>query len=314
MKYSLAEGKQDMRRLLITSIRPESEVNRESVPGSEKTGKKMMNRLALVLALIVLSSSSVVSARSYKIDESRSPKEFLDELCNVHAGLNVRLVEDSVWGWVQPSDVAELMDLIDSDFPCRSVALAYSSFIRFDGSSMGDEAAFLVEGYRQCRYPPSLSSKALSDSDRAALKEWWSQTDLAACAVVNEKIDESKSPKEFLDELCGADAGMYVVEDSIRGWVQPSDVAELMVLIDSSVPCRSVALKYSYFNRWNGSTMGDEAAFLVEGYRQCKYPPDGTSTQLSDADRAAMKEWWSAAELSECPAGNGRGEQERMAQ
>jgi hypothetical protein len=144
----------------------------------------MMNRFMFALASMVLSYTSVASERFNKIDESRLPKEFLDELCSVRVG--AYLVEDSIWGWVKPSDVLELMNHIDSNAPCRSVALASSSYIRFNGSTLGDEAAFLIEGFRQCEYPPDNSSKPLSESDRVALKEWWSQADLSECPALED--------------------------------------------------------------------------------------------------------------------------------
>jgi hypothetical protein len=131
----------------------------------------MMNRFLLLLVSAVLSCPTAALERFHKIDESRSPMAFLDEVCSLRAGVYV--VEDSVRGWVQPSDVSELMELIDSDRPCSSVALVVSSRLRWEGSTMGDEAAFLIEGFRQGTYPPGLTSEPLSDADRAALKDWW---------------------------------------------------------------------------------------------------------------------------------------------
>lgn len=73
--------------------------------------------------------------------------------------------------WVKKEHLPALIKLLDSKEECMSVALEASSTIRM-GSTVGDEAAFLIAGYRAGQYPPALSSKAFTDSERAELIEW----------------------------------------------------------------------------------------------------------------------------------------------
>lgn len=133
---------------------------------------KMMNHyLACLVFCAAFSCATVASEGVYRIDESVSPIDFLNDVCSRRSGLF--LVKDSVRGWLQRSDVLVLIELVDSETHCRSVALAASSRFKWNGSTLGDEAAFLVEGYRQGVYPPGLTSEPLSDADRLEVMKWW---------------------------------------------------------------------------------------------------------------------------------------------
>ncbi|MCB1634964.1 MAG: hypothetical protein KDI51_10275 [Xanthomonadales bacterium] len=124
-----------------------------------------------VLATISFSSVSLASDGLKGIDSSWQPVDFLRQsVCAMPSGIYT--IEAPLRGWVQRDDVAELINLIDSTQPCSGVVLAVSSRLRVH-STLGDEAAFLVEGYRQGRYPPGLTSVGMDDGDRAALREWW---------------------------------------------------------------------------------------------------------------------------------------------
>jgi len=60
--------------------------------------------------------------------------------------------------WVTKEHIPQLMELLDSDEPCANVHSVYSSFHDCRKSTIGNEAAFLVEGFRTGRYPPEMNS------------------------------------------------------------------------------------------------------------------------------------------------------------
>jgi hypothetical protein len=66
------------------------------------------------------------------------------------------------------------MQQIDSDEPAASVVSPISSYIPFDeNSTVGNEAMFLLEGYRTGRYPPVLSSLHYFHPNRTEVRTWW---------------------------------------------------------------------------------------------------------------------------------------------
>lgn len=102
---------------------------------------------------------------------------------------NVAL-ETTVWGihhgWLRPEDVPALLERLDDDTPCLGVRMARCSFISFgQHSSIGREAAFLIEGLRTEEdrtsyrgYPPMLRSIGWAEdfeARKAELRAWWKE-------------------------------------------------------------------------------------------------------------------------------------------
>lgn len=84
-------------------------------------------------------------------------------------------LQDAPKGWFSEKDVKELMGLIRSAEPSGSTISLYSSSIPNDPrSTIGREALFLIEGYRNHRFPPSLSSEELSLTAEEA-EDWYRQ-------------------------------------------------------------------------------------------------------------------------------------------
>jgi len=75
-------------------------------------------------------------------------------------------------GWLRPADIPSLLALVSSTQPCAAVMLNVSSYIPPDGSTVGREALFLLDGLRQGRYPPSLNSHTYGERDRAVVLQW----------------------------------------------------------------------------------------------------------------------------------------------
>jgi hypothetical protein len=64
----------------------------------------------------------------------------------------------SVKAWVKVEDIDGLAALLESQEPCPHVCLSISSEMSFKRSFIGQEALFMIEGYRKGRYPPELHS------------------------------------------------------------------------------------------------------------------------------------------------------------
>lgn len=78
------------------------------------------------------------------------------------------------FGWVKESDLLELVKLLDSTEPCANVQAMHSSFIDTTKSTVGNEAAYLIEGFRMDHYPPSLNSTR-PPCDIEKIKAWWEE-------------------------------------------------------------------------------------------------------------------------------------------
>jgi hypothetical protein len=100
---------------------------------------------------------------------------------------------------------------------------------------------------------------------------------------------QQAGPLEFLDHLRSVRS--YVVDGVHRGWVRSSDLPQLISLLDSQDPCGSVAMRISSYHESQLSTVGQEAAFLIDGFRSGRYPPRLNSTRpATDVDQ--VREWW----------------------
>ena len=103
---------------------------------------------------------------------NHSPLAFLNDL-RTHPGQPVLILEVPA-DWITREDASALMQLIDSEEPAAPVVLALSSYFPFNQTStVGNEAMFLLEGYRTGRYPPALCSLYYFKPDRTAMRAWW---------------------------------------------------------------------------------------------------------------------------------------------
>ncbi|WP_019613485.1 hypothetical protein [Psychromonas ossibalaenae] len=106
---------------------------------------------------------------------------------------------------------------------------------------------------------------------------------------------QKKTPADFLELLRsrGPEA-YYTVRGEHKNWIKYSDITKLIELLDSTVPCAAVARSISSYIDFNGSTIGDEAAFLIIGFQKGHYPPDLNSTRpkITASDKHRLKEWW----------------------
>jgi hypothetical protein len=77
-------------------------------------------------------------------------------------------------GWITLHDAELLMQEIDSPEPAAPVVSPISSYFPFNQSStVGNEALFLLEGYRNGKYPPALCSLYYFKPNRSEVRFWW---------------------------------------------------------------------------------------------------------------------------------------------
>ena len=75
-------------------------------------------------------------------------------------------------GWVSESDLPALFALLDSEEPCAGVISMLSSRIDTTHSTVGNQVAYMIEGFRRSSYPPSLlTTTPYENVDE--LKQWW---------------------------------------------------------------------------------------------------------------------------------------------
>jgi hypothetical protein len=103
---------------------------------------------------------------------THSPMEYLYDL-RLHPDQAV-LVLGVPDGWITLRDAELLMHVIDSTEPAAPVVSPISSYWPVNQTStVGNEALFLIEGYRTGHYPPGLCSLYYFRPDRVEVRTWW---------------------------------------------------------------------------------------------------------------------------------------------
>lgn len=103
---------------------------------------------------------------------THTPIDFLNDL-RMHPDRPV-MVLDGPDDWITLHDVDLLMQEIDSTEPAAPVVSPISSYWPFNQTStVGNEALFLIEGYRTGKYPPALCSLYYFKPDRTEVRTWW---------------------------------------------------------------------------------------------------------------------------------------------
>ncbi len=106
---------------------------------------------------------------------------------------------------------------------------------------------------------------------------------------------QTHTPVEFLNDLRMDSHQPVMVLDVPDGWITLQDAELLMLEIDSVEPAAPVVSPISSYWPFNQtSTVGNEALFLLEGYRSGRYPPRLCSLYYFKPDRPGLQEWWNA--------------------
>jgi hypothetical protein len=112
-------------------------------------------------------------------------------------------------------------------------------------------------------------------------------------SIGNSCYFESHTPMEYLNDLRMHPHHQVMVLDVPDTWITPHDAELLMLEIDSNAPAAPVVSPISSYWPFNQtSTVGNEALFLLEGYRTGKYPPALCSLYYFHPDRSEMRSWW----------------------
>ncbi len=114
----------------------------------------------------------------------QGPLEFLEYLkTDLDATFPSVAIDGTHCGWIVESDIPALIELLDSDEPCRAVGKVISSFMATEPSTIGREAAWMIMGFQHevenvgyGGYPPGLLSNHYgSDGYREAARSWWAE-------------------------------------------------------------------------------------------------------------------------------------------
>jgi len=105
----------------------------------------------------------------------------------------------------------------------------------------------------------------------------------------------SHTPMDYLDDLRMHPLQQVMVLDVPDTWITLHDAELLMLEIDSDEPAAPVVSPLSSYRPFNQtSTVGNEALFLLEGYRTGKYPPALCSLYYFRPNRTEMRSWLNA--------------------
>ena len=104
------------------------------------------------------------------------PLNFL-ELLKKHAGAIavIKSGNKPPKDWVTNKDVKKLIGLVDSKTLAAPVVSEGCPFMPSGCSTVGNEAMFLIEGYRKGAYPPTLCSIYDFKGDPDECKRWWDE-------------------------------------------------------------------------------------------------------------------------------------------
>jgi len=166
--------------------------------GTEDEGNGNMLKRCLMLSVAVLLFRDIsLSEDNTKLDNLvfseddtfdftlSSPLEFLDFLKkdigkgvytfpnDSHTSFFQVINQPPDSNWIKPEHIPGLINLMDSKEPCRPVLSIYSSTLPTKLSTTGDEAIFLIQGFRKKRYPPEPNSRTYSPKERKEILQWW---------------------------------------------------------------------------------------------------------------------------------------------
>lgn len=125
-----------------------------------------------------------------------------------------------------------------------------------------------------------------------------------------EKLPDS--PATLIEILKTGPGESYTISAVRVVYVKESDVPHLVSVLDSNEPCRFVAMAISSVYYPGKSTVGREAAYLVEGFWK-RYYPTGLSSQQYTPDIEAMKRWHQVWSNPKNPRGQGSKTRDREA-
>jgi beta-lactamase regulating signal transducer with metallopeptidase domain len=228
--------------------------------------------------------------------------------------------------YVTEADLPQLIKLLDSKELCAFSVSSICSFPPQGRSSVGNEAAYLIESFRKRYYPTKLHS-AQDPPDKAELKLWHSfwthqkkwakefgsiETFPDGSTFADLRLNELPDTVAELIETLKMSGNRYSAGFVRIDFVKDSDLPYLIGLLDSKEPCAIMDQSRSSIYYPGNSTVGHEAAYLIEGFWNHKYPTQLTSQRV-EMDIPAIKRWYKTwrhlkqlAESTDSPATKGK--------
>ncbi|MBU2500460.1 hypothetical protein KJ682_03925 [bacterium] len=115
---------------------------------------------------------------------------------------------------------------------------------------------------------------------------------LRQSSITRMGLDYTKQgPLELLELLKRSDRNYWVSPLLPFGWVKETHLPALIALLDSRESCANVQNMLSSYIDTTRSTVGNEAAYLIEGFIKDRYPPRLNSTRPF-CDIEEIKKWW----------------------
>lgn len=149
-------------------------------------------RAALVFVLWAMLANAAASAADSDMDVDGG------DVCAMRPAAVLALLAERPSGMWIPDRVCErrgreedldaLVAALGSERPSRAAVSLYSSTVR-NGSTVGDEAAHMIEAYRRGRYPPAMPSRRYSTQDTMQMRQWWARCSPAAPSVPQRLAD-----------------------------------------------------------------------------------------------------------------------------
>lgn len=84
-------------------------------------------------------------------------------------------------GWVKERDLPQLIALLDADQPCAPVTIVHSS-VWPPSTTVGEQAALMIQGFRTGKYPPRLNPTPITDENKREIRAWWAARSAGATA------------------------------------------------------------------------------------------------------------------------------------
>ncbi|MFH1594109.1 MAG: hypothetical protein ABID09_05390 [Candidatus Omnitrophota bacterium] len=104
--------------------------------------------------------------------------------------------------WIKEEDVGRLMELIESKRVSAPVMSELSSYLPYSDSTVGNEAMFLIEGFRTGKYPPLMCSNYGFNESPDEYRRWWKERaghdPMESVGFYNS--EETSSHKEMLED------------------------------------------------------------------------------------------------------------------
>ncbi len=168
----------------------------------------MFKNIAILVVVALISSCTSNQSRIHYVDydlherrddgfnfQEQGPIEFIQMLRSraeqpgAYGFPYVFSVQGTHYGWVRADDVPKLIELLDSNEPAAAVKMSVSSWMDTHFSTVGHEAANLIEGFRKGQFPHALNStrwQFANELEQRRFKQW--------CDRFMQSYDRARAP------------------------------------------------------------------------------------------------------------------------